>query len=118
MNKVVFVPTNFKKLESNKSGMKKIWEEAMANTNGEVKHSDSKVDGYTLESDISSAIIELNSHGYEVVSITPITSGSYDFKYKPSHSGLGVIQSGSYGYGYGFSYTEGVIILARENSHQ
>ncbi|HFI1934029.1 TPA: hypothetical protein ACGPMY_004492 [Yersinia enterocolitica] len=73
--------------------------------------SDCQIDGKRLNDDINKAIQSLNDEGYEVVSITPITSGNWALKYEQnSHTnGNG---KGSYGYGYGYSYTEGVMLLA------
>lgn len=85
--------------------------------------SDCEIDGVRLSNDVSAAIEELNSAGFDVVSISPITSGAYAYKYKseaisssPRISGNTekVSGGGSYGYGYGYSYTEGVLVLARK----
>lgn len=69
--------------------------------------SDREIDGHRLAEDINKTIQALNSDGFEVISITPITSGDYSW-----HSV--VISGGGYGYGYGFSYTECVIITLRK----
>jgi len=69
--------------------------------------SNCEIDGERLATDISQAISELNNAGYDVISITNITSGDYNYDYKAP-------QYGSYGYGYGYSYTEGVLILSRQ----
>lgn len=75
--------------------------------------SDCEIDGERLAQDIEKAIANLNSQGYEVVSVTPLTSGAYNWAYKTggsSHAGWG------YGYGYGFSYTEGVTVVAKKST--
>lgn len=94
-------------------------------------YSDSEIDGIKLSEDIANAVHVLNEEGYEVVSISPMTSGryDYDFKYKEISGGGGSISmsmgngnshisnnSGGYGYGYGYgySYTVGVVIVARK----
>lgn len=79
--------------------------------------SDCQIDGKRLNDDINKAIQSLNDDGYEVVSITPITSGNWAFKYEQnSHTnGNG---KGSYGYGYGYSYTEGVMLLASKKDEK
>lgn len=117
MNKVVFVQAKLKNTDSDLSAKKGFWGTVFEKVEDKKRlYKSEEVDGEQLVSEISIAINELNSSGYEVISISPITSGAYDFSYKKSHSNMGVIQSGAYGYGYGFSYTEGVIILARESS--
>ena len=72
-------------------------------------YSDCLVDGERLENDISQAVQALNATGYEVVSISMVTSGSWTYDYKQH------LQSG-YGYGYGYSYTEGAVILAKKQN--
>ncbi len=79
-------------------------------------HSDSLVDSERLEKDVQKAINELNGNGFEVVQITPITSGTYKFKdiyVNGSNSVLGGSDSG--GYGYGYSYTDSLMILAKKS---
>ncbi|RLM18324.1 hypothetical protein BIY29_18475 [Brenneria alni] len=75
--------------------------------------SDCQIDGERLNEDVGRAIDKLNKDGYEVISITPATSGSWAYKYQQNdiNNGNG---KGSYGYGYGYSYTEGVLILAKK----
>ena len=67
--------------------------------------SNSLIDGPRLASDIDEKTRELNRNGFEVIAITPITSGNYNY------SGN---SQGQFGYGYGYGYTEGVVILARK----
>ena len=84
--------------------------------------SDCQVDGQRLSQDIARAVESLNQDGYEVVSISPVTSGAYFYQYNDK----GITSSprilletekvsggGSYGFGYGFSYTEGVTVIAK-----
>ncbi|WP_323018033.1 hypothetical protein [Castellaniella sp.] len=87
--------------------------------------SDCEIDGEKLSEDLSTAIDSLNREGYEVVSILPIISGKYAYKYQAqgissSQRALGdtekVSGGASYGFGYGYSYTEGVSIVARRVS--
>ncbi|MCI6153186.1 MAG: hypothetical protein MR673_08695 [Fusobacterium perfoetens] len=86
-------------------------------------YSDCLIDGELLTDDINRAITKLNNEGYEIVSITPITSGSYRYQYDAGnitsskrilHETEAVRGTSGYGFGYGFSYTESVIILARK----
>lgn len=81
--------------------------------------SDSGVDGERLSTDINNEIEKLSSQNVRVISISPITSGRYNYQY--SNEGISssrrvfsvtekVSGGGSYGFGYGFSFTEGVLI--------
>lgn len=79
INKVVIVRASFKEDEKNQ----KI------------------VDMENFAKGVSNAVISLNSENYEVVDITPITSGY-------SNAGL------NNAFAYDYSYTEGVIILAKK----
>ncbi|MEL7312369.1 MAG: hypothetical protein AAFN07_12705 [Pseudomonadota bacterium] len=128
MNKAVYVKAHFKPLMKMQSvkvptgevkkglfgGKKEVTrkEEQLVATD---EFSDCSIDGERLTADINQAIATLNGEGYEVVSITPVTSGSYQYRYNTEKW---VSQSGGwgwgYGYGYGFSMTEGVTILARK----
>ena len=74
--------------------------------------SKSEIDGVRLGKDIENKVAELNSDGYEVVSITPLISGS--FAWAHNTEGGGSMGGWGYGYGYGYSYTEGVVIVARK----
>lgn len=75
--------------------------------------SNKQIDGERLSNDIAEAVNTLNQDDYEVVSITPITSGEYDGHYAQQKGGQGWGGSG-YGLGYGYSYTEGVTIIAKK----
>ena len=77
-----------------------------------LNRSDCEIDGRKFSENINQAIAELETEGYEVVSVTPVTSGRYKYYYE--HPPLIYVRErGSFGWGYGFSYTEGVNILAR-----
>ena len=69
--------------------------------------SDSQVDGPKLAEEINVEVQALNEQGFEVIGITPITSGRYHWQRTST-------QSSGWGYGYGYGYTEGVVILARK----
>lgn len=75
--------------------------------------SDCQIDGERLNNDVSTAVAQLNADGFEAISITPVTSGNWGFKYDSGSitNGTG---KGGYGYGYGYSYTEGVLIIAKQ----
>ena len=81
--------------------------------------SDSEIDGEKLSNDINKEIEKWTSKNIKIISITPITSGRYNYQY----NALGITSAkrvfsetekvsggGSYGFGYGYSYTEGVLI--------
>jgi len=87
-------------------------------------YSDCKVDGKRLSEDLQIAINCLNDENYSVKSITPVISGSYNYKFQAQ----GITSSdrllretekvsggASYGYGYGYSYTDSMIIHAVKN---
>jgi len=69
--------------------------------------SDKQIDTGRLTKDLQEAINLLNKDGWEVVSVTEVTSGNY------SWSWAGVNQ-GAYGYGYGYSYTDGLMVVAHK----
>jgi hypothetical protein len=50
----------------------------------------------------------LNGARYEVIAVTPLTSGAYNAVMKCGWTG-----NGGVGYGYGYSFTKGVVITAR-----
>lgn len=68
--------------------------------------SDCQIDGERLADDLNKAISKLEGEGFEVVSVTNITSGSYNSDFSSQ-------DKSSYGWGYGFSYSEGVLITAK-----
>lgn len=69
---------------------------------------DKTIDIVRLNDDINKEIAELNNLCYEIISITPITSGGYKYKYIDSKRNHNCIWS------YGFSYTSGIIIMAKK----
>ena len=133
MNKVVYVKAFFKPIVVQKAVDVPTGETKKGFFGGEkqVKRtelklvqtgsSDREIDGIRLVDDITLAVNKLNYQGYEIVSITDVTSGNYAFEH--NHAGTnstkgisGYVGGGGwgYGYGYGYSYTEGVIILAQK----
>lgn len=135
MNKVVYISAHFKPVgkyatvqvptgETKKGffgGEKAVYaEEKQWQQTG---WSDCLLDGQRLSQDIARAVDSLNQDGFEVVSVTPVTSGAYFYQYNAQ----GITSSprilletekvsggGSYGFGYGFSFTEGVTVIARK----
>ena len=85
--------------------------------------SDCDIDSERLVLDLELVINTLNSDGYKIQSITPVISGSYNYKYQAqgissSARFIGnteaVSGGASYGYGYGYSYTNSLIVVAEE----
>ena len=54
----------------------------------------------SANSQINECIKKHNKLGYKVISITPLTSGNYDYDNMTEFS-----------YGYGYSFTSGIIIV-------
>lgn len=125
MNKVIYVPSFFKPVGKEVTKNVPTGEKKKGFFGGEkdvttkVKewqqtgYSDRWIDGERLANDIAEAVSTLNNEGYEVVSITPITSGEYNYEWAQQKGGHNWGGSG-YGYGYGYSYTEGVTIVAKK----
>ena len=83
--------------------------------------SDFIIDGERFAKDTQSEVEKLNAENYEVVSISPITSGKWVCDFKEGdvsgniREGEGMIRGNSgYGYGYGYSFTEGMMIIAKK----
>jgi len=74
--------------------------------------SNCRIDGATLAADIEVAARKLLEDGFEIMAITPVLSGAYDYKTNHETSEWFHYAWG-WGYGYGYSYTEGVVITAR-----
>ncbi|RBP78262.1 hypothetical protein DFP80_12150 [Marinomonas rhizomae] len=125
MNKVVYVPAHFQAIGKEVTKKVATGEKKAGFFGGEkdvtkkIKEweqtgfSDRWVDGERLSNDIAGAVDELNKNGYEVVTVTSVTSGNYDYSYKSTGSGHN--GDSGYGYGYGYSYTEGVTIIAKKS---
>lgn len=131
MIKTIFIPAHFKPIISDvvenvpTGETKKNWFGSEKQiTKREVSQritgwSDSEIDGERLSNDINSELEKLFAQNIKVISITPITSGNYNYQY--SAQGISSSQrvfsetekvsgGGSYGFGYGYSYTEGVLM--------
>lgn len=79
----------------------------------------SEIDGVRLSDDINNEIEKLSSQNFRVISISPITSGRYNYQFSSQGisssprilSDTEKVSGGvSYGFGYGYSYTEGVLL--------
>lgn len=131
MLKTIFIPAYFKPIIQNvvenvpTGETKKNWlgqEKQVTKRMASQKitgWSDSEIDGERLSNDINNEIEKLSSQNMRVISISPITSGRYNYQF--SSQGISssprllsdtekVSGGGSYGFGYGYSYTEGVLI--------
>lgn len=115
MNKVVYVEAHFSPIGKNVMkdvptgetkkhffGQKPVTEEKMIFQQEGI--SDSCIDGQRLSDDIAACISELNTNGYEVIAVTPITSGNHRHHWDGANGA----------YGYGFSYTTGVNIVGKK----
>lgn len=124
MNRVVYVPAHFtdvgryEKVEvPTGKTVKTFFGQELDVTRTEERFiktgsSDCDVHGQRLAEDIERAVAQLNHEGYEVVTITPITTGSYRAVREN-----GLFGELNEGFGYGFSYTKGVVITARRVAH-
>ncbi|MCC4222415.1 hypothetical protein LL295_02680 [Vibrio campbellii] len=72
-------------------------------------HSDKQIDGERFNKIIEETVLKLDMEGFDIISITPVISGQYDYGDSVRNVNIDVVKS----YGYGFSYTEGVTILAK-----
>lgn len=120
MNRIVYVPAHFVeqgryekvevptgKSETGMFGIKRPitrTEERFVKTGS----SDCDIHAARLADDLSKAVAQLNHDGYEVVTITPITTGRHHAEVL-TEFGQGI----EGGLGYGYSFTKGLIITAR-----
>ena len=79
--------------------------------------SDTYIDIEIFSQKIMAACNALAAEGYDIVHISDIISGRYQYKTKEfSNRPLGHLDStaaGGWGYGYGYSVTDGVVITAK-----
>ncbi len=80
-------------------------------------YSDCEVDSQRLANDLEEAIKKLNHSGYEVISVTPVMSGKYNYEHNHDYNSYydGAYGWG-YGYGYGYSYTDSLIVVAKKKA--
>lgn len=137
MFKTIFIPATFKeitelseiKIETGE--VKKNWlgvEKKVYKTSYSPKvigYSDKEIDGNKLSENVNKEIIKWEEKGFRVISIVPITSGSYNYQYDNSKISSRervfgntekIEGGGSYGFGYGYSYTEGVLICMEQKN--
>lgn len=128
MNKVVYVPAFFEPVGKNKTVKVATGEKKKGFFGGEkdvtrketqweqTGWSDCRIDGERLANDLAEIVSSLNSEGYEIVSVTPVTSGSYNWKYELESGGYQNSGYGGYGYGYGYSFTNSLIVTAKKTA--
>lgn len=126
MNKVVYVPAYFEaefkektvKIPTGevKKGFFGIESEVTRKEKQLVQTgwSDTIIDSERLSNDLNKVVSQLNDEGFEVISITPITSGNYNYDHNFSSGGFESNGYGGYGYGYGYSYTSSLIVVAKK----
>jgi len=85
-------------------------------------YSDCQIDGEALARRMHEAIDPWLAQGYELFSITPVTSGSYNYYSQQGSINTKFIGTygyvsgtGSVSYGYGYSYTEGLIVVLKKS---
>ena len=128
MNKIVYIPAFFEPVGEDKIIEVPTGEKKKGFFGGEkdvtreetkweqIGWSDCLIDSERLANDLAMEVEKLNREGFEIVSVTPITSGSYDWKYKTG-TFIGAGEGGyGYAYGYGFSYTNSLIITAKKST--
>jgi len=103
-NRIVKIPTGEKKKgflggESDVTREEKKWVQT--------GFSDKQIDTARLTKDLQEAVERLNKEGYEVVSVSDVISGDYNYKLEwAAQAGRGM--------GYGYSYTDGLLVVARK----
>ncbi|MGP9510610.1 hypothetical protein ACT3R2_16565 [Halomonas sp. AOP43-D1-39] len=128
MNKVVHIPAFFEPVGKEKTIKLPTGEKKKGLFGGEkdvtrketrweqTGWSDSRIDSQRLAQDLAEAVNQLNEEGFDVVSVTPITSGAYDWAYKTG-TFVGQGEGGyGYGYGYGYSFTNSLIVTAKKRA--
>lgn len=125
INKVVFVEAKFKPVGKIKTVSIPTGEKKKGFFGGEKEvmtkekrweqtgWSDCEIDGGQLSEDLQRAISNLNDEGYEVVSVSPVVSAKYDYRWE-QQKGASSWGGSGYGYGYGYSYTEGLTVVAKK----
>lgn len=125
MNKVVYIESFFKPIGKVKTVKVPTGETTKGFFGGEKEvmrkeekweqtgWSDHEIDGARLAKDVADAVATLNDQDYEIVTISEVTSGRYNYAYQTS-GGANCNGGWGYGYGYGYSITEGVMIVAKK----
>jgi hypothetical protein len=126
LNKVIYVPAFFEAVGKDKTIKVSTGEKKKGFFGGEkdvtrkesqweqTGWSDCRIDSQKLSNDLADVVSGLNNDGYEIVSVTPITSGAYNWKFNVTSGGNQNQGYGGYGYGYGYSYTNSLIVTAKK----
>lgn len=100
LNKVVYIPAFFEPIGKDKKIKVPTGEKKKGFFGGEkdvtrketkweqTGWSDCSIDSARLASDLAQEVEKLNRDGFEIVSVTPITSGAYDWSYKVNSGGF------------------------------
>lgn len=79
------------------------------------KFSDTHISMDDFARRIVEACNDLEEKGYDVVKITDVIGGSYNYAYQANGSRIdNHCSGGGYSYGYGYSVTDGAIIIAKQ----
>lgn len=81
------------------------------------KYSDTHINIDDFARRITDACNDLHEKGYDVIKITEVIEGRYNYAFQANGSRVDNHCSGGggYGYGYGYSVTDGVVILAKKH---
>jgi hypothetical protein len=112
VNKVVYIKAHFKS-----KGKKVAHEAHSGETTRQRKPTEClscEIDDYRLATDLGKAIQQLNSEGYEVVSVSEVTSGRFHCRTAGGTDPENPFPNGGQKVGNGCSYTEGILIVARK----
>lgn len=75
------------------------------------EYRDDIINGAELSRNTEKVLNQLESEGFDVLSITPVISGSYGWQPYSKSVGIGSADTCA---SYGYSYTEGFIVIAKK----
>jgi hypothetical protein len=78
------------------------------------KHSDTYINIDDFARRMTDACNDLHEKGYDVIKITEVIEGRYNYAYDKYGTGFNGAAPTCYSYGYGYSVTDGVVILAKK----
>lgn len=79
------------------------------------KYSDKYIDIDDFAKRITEACNSLHQDGYDVINITDVIEGRYNYEYQANgHRMDNHCSGGGFGYGYGYSLTDGVVIIGKK----
>lgn len=77
------------------------------------EYSENRIDGARLSEDTNKILNQLQSEGFEVLSITPVISGEYSWTGYSKSAGASAGAASTCA-SWGYSFTEGVMVTARK----